>query len=91
MYASNREGNFDLYTLPRRGGNPVRVTKHPAARLAARLVEINGQIFYSLRARRMVDSTSSSYGGNEQRIAAFGDRPFVVANELKFFSAGTRR
>src|SRR6185312_3304176 len=30
MYASNKAGNFDLYTQPVNGGNPVQVTQHPA-------------------------------------------------------------
>jgi len=74
MYASNREGNFDLYTLPASGGNPVRVTKHPAHDWQPDW-SINGQIVF--RSERddgglyLVGPT----GGNEQRIAAFGDRP----------------
>ena len=73
-YASNKVGNFDLYTQPVSGGTPVQVTQHPAhdwqpdwsidAQLVFRSEREHGGLY-------VVGPT----GGPERRVAAFSGRP----------------
>ena len=73
-YASNKTGNFDIYTQPVGGGNPVPVTNNPAH---------DWQPDWSVRSEIVFRSERDGgglyvvppTGGHERRVASFGNLP----------------
>jgi serine/threonine protein kinase len=73
-YSSNKGGNFDLYTQPIRGGNPIPITTHQAHDWQPDWSPDDQLVFRSERdggGLYVVPQT----GGHEQRVAKFGQRP----------------
>ena len=73
-YASNREGNFDLYVQAVGGGNAVRVTDHPAHDWQPDW-SVNAQIVFRSERDDGGLYVVSPTGGHEQRVAGFGEWP----------------
>ena len=73
-YASNKGGNFDLYTQPVDGGNPVQITHHSAHDLQPDW-SVNAQIVFRSERDSGGLYVVGPTGGTEQRIAPFGERP----------------
>jgi len=86
MYASNKAGNFDLYTQPVNGGNPVQVTQHPAHDWQPDW-SVNGRIVFRSERDGGGLYVVAPTGGNEQRIAEFGDRPLWSPDGRKILFA----
>jgi eukaryotic-like serine/threonine-protein kinase len=73
-YASNRAGNFDLYTQPVAGGNAVQITQHPEHDWEPDW-SVNAQIVFRSERDGGGLYVVGPTGGDELRVAAFGERP----------------
>lgn len=73
-FSSNREGNYDVYVMPARGGKPRRLTFHSADDMVVGWKPYGGRIlFQSTRAKGVFPSVAtlweiSAEGGMEQPI-----------------------
>jgi serine/threonine protein kinase/Tol biopolymer transport system component len=73
-YASNKGGNFDLYTQPVNGGNPVQITQDAAHDLQPDW-SVDAQIVFRSERDNGGLYVVGPTGGTEQRVAPFGERP----------------
>ena len=73
-YATDRNGNFDIYTQPIEGGKAVRVTDGPAHDWQPNW-SAGGQIVFRSERDGGGLYVVSPTGGNERRLATFGRRP----------------
>ena len=74
IYTSNKAGNFDLYTQPVGGGNPVQVTRNPAHDWQPDW-SVNDQIVFRSERDGGGLYVVAQTGGHETRVAAFGQDP----------------
>ena len=81
-YASNKTGNFDVYTQPLGGGNAVRVTGHAAHDWQPDW-SINDQIVFRSERDGGGLYVVGPTGGHERRVAAFGERPLWSSDGTK--------
>jgi serine/threonine protein kinase/sugar lactone lactonase YvrE len=75
-YASDREGNFDIWVQPVGGGNPVQVTRSPAHDWQPDWSpDGNSIVFRSERDDGGGLFVVPAFGGRERKISPFGYRP----------------
>ena len=86
-YASNKAGNFDIYSQPIGGGNPVRITSHQAHDWQPDWSTTQQIVFRSERDGGGLYVVATT-GGTERRVATFGTRPVWSPDGTKILFAG---
>ena len=90
-YATDRNGNFDIYTQPVEGGKAVRVTDSPAHDWEPNW-SAGGQIVFRSERDGGGIYVVSPTGGTERRLATFGRRPLWSPDGTRvLFDGGTSR
>ena len=94
-FASDRYGNFDIFTIPSEGGNATRITYHSADDHPSDFSPDNQNILFSSRRRDDVNYAQFPYGRLSElyEIPANGGRPVrvtsVTAENAKYSNDGT--
>ena len=86
-YASNKAGNFDIYSQPLGGGNSVRITSHAAHDWQPDWSTTQQIVFRSERDGGGLYVVAMT-GGPERRVATFGTRPVWSPDGTKILFAG---
>ena len=90
-YATDRNGNFDIYTQPIEGGKAVRVTDSPAHDWEPNW-SAGGQIVFRSERDGGGLYVVSPTGGSERRLTTFGRRPLWSPDGTRgLFDGGTSR